>query len=209
MYSLKCSYFLPTTTLQAESLRTTCYCGTKEWYRGDSAGSDTCVQDCDESCGGSTCGGIVKEKSIVLNESADKCCTEQYSWIEKDLCTARSTKTPVGMYYPDLLEGKCVKDSETPTTDLSVSLYDTIEECCIDINWLTVAECAAASDSTSSNTFFTFKYFVDWKLQKCVNDNGEDGIAPKNVELFDSEDKCCTKIWWVDEDECVYEAADL
>ena len=103
MYSLKCSYFLPTTTLQAESLRTTCYCGTKEWYRGDSAGSDTCVQDCDESCGGSTCGGIVKEKSIVLNESAEKCCTEQYSWIEKDLCTARSTKTPIGKYYPDLL----------------------------------------------------------------------------------------------------------
>ena len=124
--------------------------------------------------------------------------------MEKDLCVARSTKTPIGMYYPDLLEGKCVKDSETPTTDLSVSLYDTIEECCVDINWLTVAECAAASGCTSVT--YSGRYFVNWKLQKCVFDNGEYGSPAQYDDLFDSEDKCCAKIWWVDEDDCVYEA---
>ena len=195
--------FLPNTFFsQAESLRTTCYCGTKKWYRGDSV----CVQDCDESCGGSTCGGIVKGSSVVLSDRVEDCC-KYYEWIDDDLCVGRSTKTPMNKYWPDLLEGKCVKDSETPTTDLSVSLYDTIKDCCVDIHWLTEAECAAASGSTSVT--YSGKYFVDWTLQKCVFDNGEYGSPAKFDDLFDEENDCCKKIWWVDEDECVYEGEEI
>lgn len=192
---------------EAESLRTTCFCGTKKWYRGDSAGSDVCVQDCDESCGGSTCGGIVKDNSVILLDTAEECCAEQYAWIENDLCTARSTKTPVAKYWPDLLEGKCVNDSVTPTTDLSVSIYGTIEECCVDVNWLTVAECAAASGSSSAQ--YSGKYFVDWKTEQCRQDNGIDGTAKRYDELFDSKTDCCAKISWIDEDKCVFEAVAL
>ena len=51
--------------------------------------------------------------------------------------------------------------------------------------------------------FHTGRYFVNWKLQKCVFDNGEYGSPAQYDDLFDSEDKCCAKIWWVDEDDMI------
>ena len=170
-----------------------------KWYPGN----NVCAQDCDESCGGSTCSGIVKGGSVVLSDLPEECCKKHYKWMDNDLCVARSTKTPMNKYYPDLLEGKCVNDSETPTTDLSVGFYETIEDCCVDIHWLTEAECAAASGSSSFSS--SSRYFVDWKLQKCVVDSPS-FPASKFDDLFDDANDCCARIWWVDEDDCVYEA---
>jgi hypothetical protein len=42
-YDVRSSCFL----LQAESFVSSCYAGTGLYYRGDTAGSDVCVRDCD------------------------------------------------------------------------------------------------------------------------------------------------------------------
>ncbi len=64
----ECSpYLKPTFSIpfsQAESLLSNCYAGTGKYYRGDTAGSDVCVRDCNpEVNGDTTCGGLVEGES--------------------------------------------------------------------------------------------------------------------------------------------------
>jgi len=124
---------------EADSLEIDCYCGSGKYYRG----TEVCVKDCDASCSGgdSTCGGIVMASDVVLHESATACCAEHFDWIENELCAARSDATPIEKYWPDKAKSKCFKDSETPATDLSVSLYTTAKECCSEIPWVNLSDC--------------------------------------------------------------------
>ncbi|KAL3784989.1 LOW QUALITY PROTEIN: hypothetical protein HJC23_011190 [Cyclotella cryptica] len=115
---------------EADSLLSKCYAGTGLYYRGDTAGSEVCVRDCDPASGDKTCGGLVEDTYIVLHNSAEACCTSEYNWIDVELCSLRSTQTAAGKYWPDMVNGKCLDDSKVPATDLSVTLFDSAAECC-------------------------------------------------------------------------------
>ena len=88
----------------------------------------------------------MEETYVVLHDSAEACCASEYNWIDVELCASRSTQTAIGKYWPDMINGKCLDDSKIPTTDLSVSLFDSISECCTSgIFWLSEKECLTAS----------------------------------------------------------------
>jgi len=127
---------------QHDSLRTNdnCYDGTKKYYSNDK----TCVKDC--KTGSPGCGGLVSEPHVQLYPSIDTCCAAQFSWVTSGLCVSRSSSTTTDQYWADKGKSKCVKDSVTPATDLTVVLYKTAEECCKSITWVTSAACVAGSN---------------------------------------------------------------
>ena len=57
------------------------YGGTGNWYPNKEW--DDCVQDCPESSGSSTCGGI-KPTWVPVYTSKNDCCTQHFYWLEKD-----------------------------------------------------------------------------------------------------------------------------
>jgi hypothetical protein len=111
--------------------------------------------------------GLVKDTWVILHDTAEKCCSEEYNWIDSELCSARSTHAFSSKYWADK-SGKCYQDSVVATTDLSVELYDSIEDCCaFGIPWLSEGACFAASGieltGSGSNSFYVLN-------EKCVKD---------------------------------------
>eukprot|EP00956_Cyclotella_meneghiniana_P019119 scaffold32514_cov57-Cyclotella_meneghiniana.AAC.1 len=194
---------------EAESFKSECYGGTGLYYRGDSAGVENCVKDCDPESGDKSCGGIVKEAWVVLHDTPEDCCTHEYDWIDNGLCAARSTLSPLNKYWADKTNAKCEDDSVNPTTDLSAAIYNSIESCCSKgLSWLTEAECLSASGMETTG-LGTNKYYVDFTSEQCSQDC--EGPAPCggltkqwNV-LYDTEDECCKQIWWIAKRDCVKE----
>jgi len=202
--------YLFTEFCEASSLQSSCYMGTGLYYRGDSLGIEVCVRDCDPSSGDSTCGGLIKETYMMLYDTAIACCNAEYSWIDVDLCTARSTNTATKRYWPDRTNAKCVDDTEVPTSDLSVPFFDTILECCkssLGIFWLSEKACLDASGVDVILTEGFNKFYIDWVIAKCVQDcEGSapcGGFAQKWEILYDSELDCCAGIPWVPVEQCV------
>ena len=199
---------------EASSLISSCYGGTGKYYRGDAAGVDVCVRDCSTDTGDGSCGGIVEDNSVPLYESAEDCCTEQYGWIENDLCVMRTTLTTATKYWADKVNGKCVDDSVTPTEDLSLTIYDTLSDCCTnEIQWLSENSCTVASDPTATASAGTGKYYINWSEEECVKDcvtgTGCGGLAPDYMDenyLYDSASACCSLMGWNDISECISKA---
>ena len=192
---------------EAESLISSCYGGTGKYYRGDTADVEVCVRDCSTETADASCGGIVEDNHIMLYDTAEDCCTNQYGWIDVELCAIRSTVTTEAKYWPDMINGKCVDDSETPAEDLSVELYDSISECCTSgIQWLTEDECTLASNSTAVGSVGTGKYYVNWIEEECVKDcegPGCGGIAEDWHDLYDTASECCGRMPWTDVSDCI------
>eukprot|EP00804_Cyclotella_cryptica_P015488 CCRYP_003530-RA/>CCRYP_003530-RA protein AED:0.49 eAED:-0.02 QI:0/0/0/0.42/1/1/7/0/872 len=192
------------TSCEAESFSSNCYCGTGKWYRGDKAGSNVCVRDCNKECGDDTCGGIVVDSFIALHNNVDECCKSEYNWIEGNLCSVKSMKSSEDDYWwPDMSNSKCIKGSDAPIMDLSVQLYSTVEACCVSgISWLSKSACVAASNKSTPQG--SGKYFVDWVRTICKQDTGVDeNVANSWDEQFDDMESCCDQIWWVAKNECL------
>ncbi|KAL3786599.1 hypothetical protein HJC23_008195, partial [Cyclotella cryptica] len=183
---------------EADSLLSECYEGTGLFYRGDNGGKEVCARDCDPASGDTTCGGIVEDAYIVLYETAEECCSAEYNWINVDLCAARTTQTSFGKYWPDKDNSKCLKDSEMPSGQLDVEVYDSLEECCASgIFWLTEAKCFTAS-GIASEELGTSKFYVDWIKEYCVKDcEGAapcGGLAQAWDPLYNSAIDCCARL---------------
>jgi len=195
---------------EAESLQSNCYAGTGKFYSGGVGGGEYCVRDCDPASGDSTCGGLVEESYVMLHDSAEACCRAEYQWIDVELCTVRSNQTRLEKYWPDKTNSKCYKDSENPTVDLSVQIFDTASECCkVGIFWLSENECLSASGVTPEVTAGSSKFYVDWERMKCVKDC--EGAAPCGgfahwwEYLYGSASACCVKLPQYDSvEECVF-----
>ena len=140
---------------------------------------------------------------MVLHDSAEDCCSAEYSWIDTELCNARTAHASSSKYWADK-SGKCYQDSIVATIDLSVELYDSIEDCCaFGVSWLSEAVCLAASVAVTglgSSSFYV-------QNEKCVKDC--EGAAPCgglaeswNIK-YGSEAQCCASIPWVAKQECV------
>jgi len=185
---------------EAQSLISSCYAGTGKYYRGDTVGSNFCVRDCIRGANGnSNCGGLVEETSIELHDTAEECCSAHFNWIENELCAARSDRIALNKYWPDKSRSKCILDSETPAKDLSISIYNSIADCCSEgIHWLSAAECSTASGNTTapvaSNMFFVKWDFMRFRcVQDCEGDApcGGVGQAQPWDELYDTARECC------------------
>ncbi|KAL3778805.1 hypothetical protein ACHAWO_012144 [Cyclotella atomus] len=180
---------------EAESFVSSCYGGTGLYYRGDSAGSEVVTQHV----------AVLSKKlgwCYMIQQKA--CCSSEYSWIDTELCAARTTLASHGKYWADK-SGKCYQDSVVPTTDLSVELYDSIEDCCsFGVPWLSERACLSASgiDMTGSGSNL---YYI--QKEKCVQDcEGAapcGGLAEKWNTIYDTEAKCCAQIPWVAKRDCV------
>ena len=157
--------------------------------------------------GDRACGGLVEETWVVLHDTAEDCCAEEYSWIDNELCATRTTHSTLSKYWADKTNGKCEDDSVNPTTDLSVAIYNSIESCCSEgLPWLTEGACLSASgmDLTGAGSN---KFYVDFVSQHCAKDC--DGPAPCggltqqwNI-LYESEDDCCAQVWWISRSDCL------
>lgn len=199
---------------EADSLLSNCYAGTGLYYRGDTAGSKVCVRDCDpDASGDTTCGGLVEDTYIVLHDTAEECCSTEYGWMENELCAARSDQVDVEKYWPDKATSKCVLDSEVPAEDLSISIYDSIAECCTQgVHWLSESECLTASGNSTA-VVASNMYFVDWEHEHCIQDCegtppcGGLGRVQLWDETYDSAQSCCDMIPWIPRKECLFGTA--
>lgn len=197
---------------EADSLGTSCYLGTGKYYRGDNSkelDSNVCVRDCRIGSADPSCGGIIEEEHIKLYETPEDCCTNEFDWIQNELCAKRTTRGSVSKYWPDMTEGKCVDDSISPTEDLSVELYDTRASCCTVIHWVSDAACIADSSSVALEPQGSGKYYIDWRNEKCVADcaegSGEQdcgGLAEIWDDLHETAADCCDYMPWVDREQC-------
>jgi hypothetical protein len=152
-----------------------------------------------------TCGGLIEESWVKQYDTAEECCLFEYNWIENGLCAARSTRDPDHSKYWADKSGKCYLDSAVPTEDLSVQLYDTIEDCCaFGVSWLSERACLAASGEAVASLGSSSFYVKD---DKCVKDcEGAapcGGLAEKWNSKFNTEDACCASIPWIPRGDCV------
>ena len=146
-----------------------CYPGSLKYYRGTEVdGHDVCVKDCDPKVSGNTCGGIVTETWVTLYESSTACCAAEFNWIDNELCARRSDGMFSEKFWPDYSSNRCAKDSETPTEDLDVHMFNTAEACCsAKFYWIAAQTCVAASTGVSVALQGSNEFFVDWNLEKC------------------------------------------
>jgi hypothetical protein len=195
---------------EADSLGNECYVGTGKFYRGKEA-DEVCVRDCADSSD-PTCGGVVDAAWVRLHDDASDCCNEEFSWIDNGLCAARSEGNAVEQYWPDQMNGKCVKDSVEQAKDLSVPLFDTAEACCKErMSWVLLEKCVVEADGGTFSPQGTGKYYV--KGNECVKDceagSGTDcgGLAEPGWEedsLVDTKSACCsTNLSWQTPSECL------
>ena len=106
---------------------------------------EKCVQDCDDSSGGDTCGGIVTSANVELFDSVDGCCSAKLSWIESYICEADSMNTDYSLvgsndWYVDHRLGLCVQDctGSAPCGGLAKNydkLYSSSSQCCSEKLW--------------------------------------------------------------------------
>jgi len=195
---------------EAASLPNSCYEGTDLYYRGDTAGESVCAKDCAKDANGDlSCGGLVEDANLKLYDDAEECCAKEYGWMNGELCADRVHKATTGLakYWADKTEGKCYLDSATPTKDLGVATFDTIEECCEEeVEWATAAQCGATSGSAAAGTG---KYYVHWLDQKCARDCDDSSdpqcklAASGDNEFFDSQSACCARLTWVAPADCM------
>ncbi|KAL7539111.1 hypothetical protein ACHAXR_009034, partial [Thalassiosira sp. AJA248-18] len=149
-----------------------------------------------------------KKPSTWLYTTLEGCCTRYYSF---DLggCMGESSAS-IG-FYPDW-EGKnqnCLNDTNVPDymrTNPSQWVYDDIESCCERYYNYDIPKCLSESgvENTGSNN-----WYVNYKLKKCVQDCTEGapcgGLAKPWDDILSSSSECCTtKLWWVEQSECVH-----
>jgi hypothetical protein len=154
--------------------------------------------------GDRTCGGLVEVSWIILHDTAEDCCSAEYSWIDTELCAARTTRALNGKYWADQ-SGKCYQDSVVPTEDLSVEMYDSIEDCCaFGVPWLSEGACLAASGLAVEGLGSTLFYVQNEKcVQDCVGAAPCGGLAEKWNTKYNTKAECCDKIPWVARKDCV------
>ena len=144
----------------------------------------------------------------MLHDTAEDCCAHEYSWIDKELCAARSTHSTLNKFWADKTNAKCEDDSVVPTEDLSMALYDSIEDCCLrGLSWLSKGACFSASGMDLTG-LGSNKYYIDYVKEQCIQDC--DGPAPCGgvlkdqwKTLFHTGDECCAQISWIPKSDCL------
>jgi len=194
------------------------YVPTEKWYYSI---DNKCVQDCDTvgtpSAACVSPGGVADGNGETLFDTAALCCAKKFSFMDGDLCEARSVGNYTNLYYMDYTtEGdKCTKDCDPASADpacggspgdLSVKLFADATSCCSEkLGWADQAQCVAESNGVAYNG--TESYYIDWSVTKCAKDcEGAapcGGLADKWMTTYASAADCCAVLKWVDPNECL------
>ena len=126
--------------------------------------------------------------------------------IDNKLCADRSAHRPNSKYWADKSGSRCYQDYLHPTQDLSVDLYDSIEDCCaFKIWWLSPAKCYVASEVDVPESSGTYAFYVknDSCVQDCVGDAPCGGLAEKWDTTYDTKVGCCARLHWIPSRDCL------
>ena len=149
----------------------------------------------------------MEESWVLLHDTAEECCSHEYSWIDNELCAARSTHSTLNKYWADMTNAKCENDSVVPTDDLSTAMYDSIETCCSEgLSWLSETACFAGS-GVDLTGLGTNKFYIDFANQQCAKDCVGaapcGGLAEQWNILYGTEDECCAQLSWIPKKACI------
>jgi len=119
------------------------------------------------------------------------------------LCVARTMQTDINVFWPDKTNSKCVLDSKTPAQDLSISVYNSMAECCKEgVYWFSEEECLTASGNITARAA-TNKLFIDWENERCIQDS-EGAVNSLQFwdDRFDTVSECCDRLTWIPKKDC-------
>lgn len=152
-------------------------------------------------------------------DDIDSCCQRYYGW-DYNSCIAESggnpTNTFTSKWYVNHADEICQQDCPEDSggfcgglVDSWKTLFDSPAECCENrLPWTSTSICEALSTDTTPTG--SSKWYVDWQLEKCVEDcdssiAGTCGgiVTSGHVTLHDSADSCCSdKLSWVPSQIC-------
>lgn len=203
--------------------------------------NNRCVQDC-RTVGvfidgiGGECklpGGIIDPFEIDLYEDAASCCAAKLSHVNPDLCESNSdpdsAAAGTGMYYADSTTGDgcaldqddCTSVSATVecrrTSDPSVRLYATVEDCCANaLSWVDESLCMKETTGFPTGSWFPMETISSGGCAKdCIAveppspDGGPAAYCNNNIpdsieKVFDSPEACCAAAFgFMDPAKCV------
>lgn len=118
-------------------------------------------------------------------------------------------KNTTSQYWADQSKSKCIDDSDTPATDMSVHVFETAEECCSEaISWVPFTSCVADAIGVPLSAQGTDRYFIYWSKERCAKmcdgpapcGGTNPAVGPEYV--FDDLSSCCDALPWVERSEC-------
>ncbi|KAL3804075.1 hypothetical protein HJC23_006466 [Cyclotella cryptica] len=175
---------------------------------------EVCKKDCPVGSE-PECGGTPEDSSTKLFESVEECCTQKLAYIDVELCAALSLNKTTDKFYVSYPDESCKKDcpvGDAPEcggapADLSTTLFDTAEECCVEnLAYIDKRLCAAISTNQHTNLFYVSYPDEACKKDCPAEDGGQCGGTPADlsIHLFGSVSECCKeKLSWVELSECV------
>lgn len=206
--------------------------GSNKWY-ADFSSSKRCVMDCKDDNTNPACGGVVGNTAgVSFFDDVVACCSNKFSWYQKDLCKSLSEVGPgqdarTDLWYVKYGSNMCVQDCPTGgdvscggnPSSFSEPMYTTAALCCAaKLNWLNQKQCDNMStNGASSPTIGSDQWYADYNAKDCAKDcpdgagAGCDGIVTTThgVAMFDTVEACCAaKFNYVDGDLCKVKSDD-
>ena len=146
---------------------------TNKWYADYL--NEQCFKDCNDE--DPLC-KVLEDSSEDLYDSEEDCCSFKLSWVNPEVCIAKSTNDWTDKFYvsqdassPNRCEKHCAEYSGAvcggDPKDTTTKLFNTAEECCTAKVWW-VNEDKCVQDTTGISSKGTLQYYVDWDLEKCV-----------------------------------------
>ncbi|KAL7468994.1 hypothetical protein ACHAXS_009230 [Conticribra weissflogii] len=167
-----------------------------------------------------TTGSRAPSTTKTLYSTASDCCGSM-TWIDKNLCSSRSTGTRSDKWFlKDLTKGGCVKDCSSGVecaviTDPNVKLYDTAAQCCTaQLSWIPKASCESVSTTGSAvpsptTPVATNKWYSSTGnvcKQDCATSSSAPtcgGIDSLGKTLYSDPSSCCAaQFSWIDKTLC-------
>jgi len=161
--------------------------------------------------------------STWLADNMESCCEQHYIWAYNE-CISLTGGSPLltatGKWYVnhekmicqmDCPEGGSVPDPKCGgLANTWNTLYESAATCCEQkLSWIPPATCEAESGLTT--LVGTSKWYVDWKLEKCVKDCAGSseancgGLAERWDITYGSVSECCERISHIPRRDCTVE----
>lgn len=187
--------------------------GTGKWYADDT--DKKCKQDCVVGAGAG-CAGIVTQNSwTTYSSTAAACCSADLTWMNSDLCVARSTGAAhTNKYYADQGKGVCHKDCAVNATApmcggaptaFAITMFDTAAECCsTKLNWVNSATCSQDPQLMAGDAKWWVKWVGEQCVQNCPTASGGScgGLANTWDQTYSTVTECCGRLGWKSLTDC-------
>lgn len=196
---------------------------TNMYYADYSSNPPRCSRDCEVVDSDPGCGGVLASTvGMQLYNDTASCCDAKFSWMDSDLCQAKTVGASTGLWWVDYHSNTCKQDcpalENSPCggspPDLSMQLFEDPMECCTSkLGWTQVDACVSASATgMPAISTGTDKFYANYELGHCVKDCEVDPADPEctgilestaGLQMFDDNAACCAGLFpWIDPDLC-------